>query len=161
MLYGKKAIKQDESKSLTTFEGLVLLDKVDKNRAGKGMLAMRSDLLEVGLEVIAPDANEIKSRRGRIKEVYGSEKVAKVWKTYKNNLEAIEEGLRAAAACIVLVATIERGKEGTFKVYYTVKTDYGLSRHKLRLSDDKKYFNWSNRQKVEPSKGQITLYGKI
>jgi hypothetical protein len=74
ILYGKKAVrtKRDEGKNLTTFQGLVLLEKVDENRAGKETLTLQSDLLEMGLKVIAPDENEIKSRRGRIEDMYGS-----------------------------------------------------------------------------------------
>ena len=75
----------------------------------------------MGLEVIAPDEDEIKSRRGRIEEVYGSGR--DVWKAYKDDLEAIEEGLQAAAACIVLVATIERGEKGTLDAVTFVDED--------------------------------------
>jgi hypothetical protein len=97
MLYGKEAIrtKQDEGKNLTTFEGLVFLEKVDENRAGKEMLPVREDLLAMGLKAIAPDENEIKSRRG-IEEMYGSEGDTSIWDEYKNNPAANKMGLQAA-----------------------------------------------------------------
>ena len=75
----------------------------------------------MGLAVTAPDDGEIKSRRERIEEVYGSG--GDVWKTYKDDLDAIEKGLQAAAACVVLVATIERGKEGTLDAIAFVDKD--------------------------------------
>jgi hypothetical protein len=110
-LYGNLAIrtKQDEGKNLTTFESLVLLKKVDKNRAGSEMLTVRDEFLEMGLKVIASNKDEIKSRRRRIEEMYGIEGDTKIWEEYKNNPGAREEGLQAAGACIVLVATLERG----------------------------------------------------
>jgi hypothetical protein len=111
MFYGKKPVKQDEGKSLTTLEGLIFLNKLDKNQVGKEELSIRSSLLDMGLAVTAPDDGEIKSRRERIEEVCGSGRG--VWKTYEDNSGAIEEDLRAAAACVVLVATMERGEEGT------------------------------------------------
>jgi hypothetical protein len=70
----------------------------------------------MGLNVIAPDKNEIKSCRGRIEEMYGSEGDTSIWEEYKSNPEAREKGLQAAGACIVLVATLERGGTRTLDV---------------------------------------------
>ena len=65
----------------------------------------------MGLAATAPDDDEIESRRKRIEEVCGIER--DVWKTYEDDPQATERDLRAAAACVVLVATMERGEEGT------------------------------------------------
>jgi hypothetical protein len=43
-------------------------------------------------------------------------KETSIWEEYKNNPEAREKGLQAAGACIVLVATLERGGANTLDV---------------------------------------------
>ena len=96
---------------LASFEGLLILSKIDKNLVGLEELSVRSDLEDMGLAAIASNADESKSRRERTETVCEIEKGA--CKAHENDPQATKKDLLAAAACVVLVATTETGEKET------------------------------------------------
>jgi hypothetical protein len=118
MLSGRMRVgtELEKSMNLTTFEALVILTKVGENQAGKETMTLRSDLLDLGLESVAPIEDETKSRFGRIEEMLGSEGDTSLWVGYEKNPEMMERSLQIAGACTVLVATLERGEANTLDV---------------------------------------------